>query len=447
MPAKRLSYNPPMTPCDLLIHCRWCIPVEPAGAPLDYAAIAVAGGRIAAVGPRADVEAAWSAATTVDLARHAVIPGLVNAHTHAAMTLLRGAAEDLPLQEWLSGVIWPLEAAHLSREYVRTGTGLAIAEMLSRGITTFADMYYFPDEVARCATRAGMRVEVAFPVIDFGNLWSRDADEALHKGMALYDEYRDDPLVNIAFGPHAAYTVSRPALEKTAMYADELGLPVHTHLHENPAEVAEASARVGMSWIYYLHELGLLSPSLQAVHMTQLTDHELDLVAEHNVNVIHCPHSNLKLASGICPVARLHQAGVNVALGTDGAASNNTLDLLLDARLAALLIKQTSGDTTLGNAEHMLYMATLGGARALGLDSETGSLAPGKLADIVAFDLGAAQFAPMRNPVATLIHGAPAGAVSHVWVGGRCLYENGAFATLDVEALAARAEQWRSLDQ
>lgn len=440
-----VAYNPPMTPCDFLILCRWCLPVVPSATPIDHAAVAVTGERISAVGPKADIEAAFSARTVVDLDRHAVIPGLVNAHGHAAMTLLRGAAEDLPLQEWLSEVVWPLEATHLSREFVRAGTELALAEMLSRGITTFADMYYYPDEVAACASRAGMRAEVAFPVVDFPNAWSRSADEALHKGMALHDDYKGDPRINMVFGPHAAYTVSRGALEKTVMYAEELNRPVQTHLHENAAEVAEARSRVGQSWIYYLHDLGLLSPSLQAVHMTQLTDHELDLVALHNVNVIHCPHSNLKLASGICPVGRLSNAGVNVALGTDGAASNNTQDLLAEARLASLLIKQTGGDTTLGDAPGMLQMATLGGARALGLDEETGSLEPGKLADIVAFDLGAPRFAPVRDPVATLIHGAPAGAVTHVWVGGRCLYEDGGFTTLDIDAVGARAERWRDI--
>ena len=437
-----LAYNPPMNPCDLLIRCRWCIPVAPSPAVIDNGAIAVSGEKILAVGTRSEVEAAFAPEAVLNLDRHALIPGLVNAHGHAAMTLLRGAAEDLPLQRWLEEVIWPLEEAHLSRDYVRTGTELAIAEMIAMGITTFADMYYYPDVVAQCASRAGMRAEVAFPVLDFANAWSRNAEEALHRGMALHDEYRGDPLVNLVFGPHSAYTVSGPALEKVRTYSEELNRPVQIHLHENAAEVAEARNRVGQSWVYRLHDLGLLSPALQAVHMTQLTGHELDLVAEHNVNVIHCPHSNLKLASGICPVGRLADAGVNVALGTDGAASNNALDLLAEARLAALLVKQTGGDSTRANAPGMLRMATLGGARALGLDERTGSLEPGKLADMVAFDLGAPRFAPVRDPVATLVHGAPAGAVSHVWVGGRCLYDDGIFTTLDIDAVGARAERW-----
>ncbi len=433
------------TPCDLLIRCRWCLPIVPANTTIEWAAIAVVGNRIAAVGPRASVEAAFVSAKTLDLDRHVVIPGLVNAHGHAAMTLLRGTAEDLALQQWLNQAVWPLEAAHVSREFVRIGTDLAMLEMLAAGITTFTDMYYFPDEVARGAAKAGVRAVIAFPIIDFPNVWSDSASDGLHKGLKLHDEYRDNNLVKAIFGPHAAYSVSRGVLEQVRTFAEELSLPVHIHLHENVGEVAEAHARVGKSWLYHLDDLGLLSPSLQAVHMTQLSGEELALVAKHNVNIIHCPHSNLKLASGICPVERLVEAGVNIALGTDGAASNNTLDLLAEARLAALLIKQTSGDATLGNAESMLRMATLGGARVLGLDDKIGSLEPDKLADMVAFDLGAARFAPVRNPGAALVHGNPSGAVSHVWVGGRRLYENGAFTSLDADAIVARANGFREI--
>ena len=436
-----MTNNSSAKPCDLLIRCRWCIPVAPANTLIEQAAIAIAGDRIAAIGPRARVETDFNPNKTLDLGRHAVIPGLINAHGHAAMTLLRGRAEDLPLQQWLNDVIWPLEAANVSRQFVRAGTELAILEMLGNGITTFADMYFFPDEVARCASRTGMRTVVAFPVIDFPNVWSRDANDGLHKGLALHDEYRGDGLVNVIFGPHAPYSVHRDALERVRTFAEELNLPIQTHLHESADELAEARARVGKSWVYYLDDLGLLSPSLQAVHMTQLTDIEIALIAEHKVNVIHCPHSNLKLASGICPLSQLLDAGINVALGTDGAASNNALDLFAEARLAALLAKQSSGDTTRGDAAGMLEMATLGGARVLGLDDETGSLEVGKLADVVAIDLGAPRFAPVHDPVATLVHGAPSGAVSHVWVGGRCLYEAGTFTTLDPAGIATRARE------
>ena len=415
--------------------------------PFENGALAVQGGRIAALGPAAEVAAAFAAKEEIRLPRHALLPGLVNAHGHAAMVLLRGAAEDLPLQAWLQDAIWPLEKAAASEEFVRLGTELALAEMLANGITTFSDMYYFPEQAAQCAARAGMRAQVAFPVIQFPNAWSRDADHGIHRGMALHDEYRDDPLVRIAFGPHAAYSVDRPALEKVLMYSEELGLPVQIHLHENAAEVAEARQRVGCSWVEHLNRLGLLGPSLQAVHMTQLSDAEIALVAERRVQVIHCPHSNLKLACGACPVQRLADAGANIALGTDGAASNNSLDLFAEARLAALLAKHCTGDPTSGAAPDVLRMATLGGATALGLDGEIGSLEPGKLADLTAVHLGGLGFAPVRDPVAALLHGAAGAAVSHVWVAGRCLYREGAFSTLDPADLLARAERWRELRQ
>ena len=418
-----------------------------ASQPFENGAVAVQGGRIAAVGPADELAAAFAAKEEIRLSRHALLPGLVNAHGHAAMVLLRGAAEDLPLQVWLNQAIWPLEKAAVSEEFVRLGTELALAEMLANGITTFSDMYYFPEQAARCAAQAGMRAQIAFPVIQFPNAWSRDADDGIHRGMALHDEYRDDPLVRIAFGPHAPYSAPRPALEKVLMYSEELGLPVQIHLHENAAEVAEAQQRVGCSWVEHLGQLGLLGPSLQAVHMTQLSEAEIELVAERQVQVIHCPHSNLKLASGACPVQRLADAGANIALGTDGAASNNSLDLFAEARLAALLAKHSTADPTSGAAPDMLRMATLGGAAALGLDGEIGSLEAGKLADLTAVDLGGLGFAPARDPVAALIHGASGAAVSHVWVAGRCLYREGAFSTLDSADLLARAERWREFRQ
>lgn len=432
-----------MTPCDLLIRCRWCIPMAAASPPFENGALAVQGGRIRAVGPAAEVAAAFAAKEEIRLPRHALLPGLVNAHGHAAMVLLRGAAEDLPLQAWLKDAIWPLEAAAVSDDFVRLGTELAMAEMLANGITACADMYYFPERVAQCAARVGMRAQVAFPVIQFPNVWSRDADHGMHRGMGLHDEYRDDPLVRIAFGPHAAYSVPRAALEKVLMYSQELDLPVQIHLHENAAEVAEARQRTGGSWLEHLDQLGLLGPSLQAVHMTQLSEAEIALVAERNVQVIHCPHSNLKLACGICPVQQLAEAGANIALGTDGAASNNSLDLFAEARQAALIAKQSTGDPSSGGALDLLRMATLGGAAALGLDEEIGSLEPGKLADLTAVDLGGLGFAPVQDPVAALMHGASGAAVSHVWVAGRCLYQEGAFSTLDLADLLARAERWK----
>lgn len=426
-----------MAPCELLIRSRWCLPIAPSPQPIEQGAVAVDGGRILAVGRAADLAEQFQPQQSIDLADHALLPGLVNAHCHAAMSLLRGAAEDLPLQAWLEEAIWPLERRLVSAEVVRIGTDLAIAEMLSRGVTCFADMYFFPEQAAERADKAGLRAQVAFPIIEVPNPWSGSLSECFQKGLELHDAYRDDGRIRIALGPHSAYAASAAALEKAQTYADEIERPIQMHLHENAAEVEDAIRRNGRSWILHLQEIGLLTPSLQAVHMTQLREEEIALVAEHGVKVVHCPHSNLKLASGICPLPSLRQAGVDLALGTDGAASNNALDIFAEARLAALLAKQLSGAGE-GAAADMLRMATLDGAKALGLEGEIGSLEPGKQADIIAVDLGGPSFMPVRDPAAALLHGPAGGAVSHVWVAGRRLYAEGEWNSIDMVDLRRR---------
>ena len=432
-----------MAPCELLIRSRWCLPIAPSPQPIEQGAVAVDGGRILAVGRAADLAKQFQPQQSIDLADHVLLPGLVNAHCHAAMSLLRGAAEDLPLQAWLEEAIWPLERRLVSAEVVRIGTDLAIAEMLSRGVTCFADMYFFPEQAAERADKAGLRAQVAFPIIEVPNPWSGSLSECFQKGLELHDAYRDDGRIRIALGPHSAYAASAAALEKAQTYADEIERPIQMHLHENAAEVEDAIRRNGRSWILHLQEIGLLTPSLQAVHMTQLREEEIALVAEHGVKVVHCPHSNLKLASGICPVPSLRQAGVDLALGTDGAASNNTLDIFAEARLAALLAKQLGGVGE-GAAADMLRMATLDGAKALGLEGEIGSLEPGKQADIIAVDLGGPSFMPVRDPAAALLHGPAGGAVSHVWVAGRRLYAKGEWDSIDMADLRGRVQHFNT---
>ncbi|MEQ8859234.1 MAG: TRZ/ATZ family hydrolase [Pseudomonadales bacterium] len=430
------------TDCELIIDARWVLTIAPAHEVLEEASVVVDGGRIRAVGPREAIHTAWSGAASVKLPDHALLPGLVNAHGHAAMTLLRGFAEDAPLDEWLSRHIWPLEARLVSEAFVRDGTRLAAAEMIRSGTTCFSDMYFFPEVTADVARNAGLRCQVAFPLIPFANAWSRDIGDAMHKGMALHDSYRGHPLVQVAFGPHAAYSVSRSDLEKIRTYSDELEAPVQIHLHETAHEVANARAEAGMSWIELLAEVGLLTPRLQAVHVTQAEDAEIALLADNQAQVVHCPHSNLKLASGICPVEKLLRAGVNVALGTDGAAANNTLDVLDEARLATLLAKITSGDARSLPESRALEMATLGGARALGLEAEIGSLEPGKQADLIAVDLSAGRFQPVYDPTSTLIHCAAGSAVSHVWTAGRPLLFDGDLTTLEEGPVLQAAALW-----
>ncbi len=432
-----------MQQIDLIIHARWVIPVEPAGV-LEQHCVVVHEGRIVALLPSADVKTRYQAAETLHLIEHALIPGLINAHTHAAMSLLRGLADDLPLMEWLNRHIWPAESAWISHEFVHDGVELAIAEMLRGGTTCFNDMYFFPDETAHVAARCGMRANVGLIVLDFPTAWASNADDYLHKGIALYDALRDEPLLSASFAPHAPYTVSDAPLQKIVTYAEELNLQIHMHVHETADEVRQGLDKYGTRPLQRLKELGLLSPSLMAVHMTQLTDEEIAQVAQSGAHVLHCPESNLKLASGFCPVDKLIKAGVNVAIGTDGAASNNDLDMWSEMRSAALLAKGVSGDATSVPAAQALRMATINGARALGLEDKTGSLQPGKAADMTAVHLGAIETQPLYDPVSQLVYAAGRHQVTDVWVAGQRLLYDRNLTTLDEQAILARAKQWRA---
>jgi len=431
------------TSVDFLVAARWIVPVRPAGVILERHAIAVRDGRIADILPLEEARQRYPEAAVTELGEHVLFPGLVNAHTHAAMTLLRGLADDLPLMTWLKEHIWPAEGRWLGPDFVRDGTELAIAEMLRGGTTCFNDMYLFPDATARTASRLGMRACVGMVLFDFPTPWAADAAEYLRKGVEVRDAFRSDPLLSFTFGPHAPYTVSDDSFRKMLALANELEIRIHTHLHETAAEVEESVAQSGKRPFARFEELGLMSPDLMVAHMTQLTDEEIARSAEYGLSVLHCPESNLKLASGICPLPRLLQAGVNVALGTDGAASNNDLDMLGEMRTMALLAKGASGDATAVSAAHALEIATLGGARALGLDAEIGSLEPGKWADMVAVDLRAPATSPVYNPVSQLVYAAARDQVSHVWVAGRLKLDGGELRGIDADALMNKAAEWR----
>ncbi len=372
----------------------------------------------------------------------ALMPGLVNSHTHASMSLFRGLADDLPLMEWLTAHVWPAEARWVDPEFTVDGFRLAAVEMIRSGTTCLSDMYYFPDEIARCAQQLGLRSVVGLIVLDFPTVWARDADEYLHKALAVHDEIRELPLVTSALAPHAPYTVGDEPLRRIGMYSNELDLPVHMHVHETAAEVAEAQKQTGLRPLERLDQLELLNPNLIAVHMTELDEFEIERVAEAGVNVAHCPESNLKLGSGFCPVAALLDRGVNLCLGTDGAASNNDLDMLGEMRSAALLAKGASGNARACNARQAIEMATINGARALGLGDRIGSIEPGKFADLIALDLSAPNTQPLYDPVAQIVYAAASRQVSHVWIDGTlqlCAHE---FCHIDVDEVLARTAAW-----
>jgi len=429
-------------PADLLLLPQWVVPVEPAGVLADHA-VAVQDGRILDVLTADAAQARYAAAQTLSLPGQALIPGLVNLHGHAAMSLLRGFADDLPLMDWLKGRIWPAENRHVSEAFVRDGTLLAAAEMLAGGITTCNDMYFFPRAASEAFLQAGMRATLGMIVLEFPSAYASDADDYLSKGLALRDELKDEPLLGFTFAPHAPYTISDASFGRISTLAEQLGVPIHTHIHETADEIQDSLKQYGMRPLERLARLGLLGPNFIGVHAVHVNDAEIDLLAQHGCHVAHCPSSNLKLASGLAPVVELMRAGVNVGIGTDGAASNNRLDLFAEMRLAALLAKGVSGDAAVLPAAAALKMATLDAARALNLDDRIGSIAPGKRADLVAVDLRDLSCQPVFDPVSHLVYVAGREHVTHVWVDGTLKLDNRRLVDLDPDDLTARAAYWR----
>ena len=433
-----------MEAIDLLIDARWIIPVSPAGRVLEEHSVAVRDGRILAVLPTAEAHAAYLAAEQVALPRHALIPGLVNLHTHAAMALMRGLADDLPLMQWLRDRIWPAEVRHVSAQFVHDGTLLACAEMLRGGITCFNDMYLFPGEAARAALAMGMRAALGLVVIDTPTAYAADADDYVAKGLALRDELREHPLLSFCMAPHAPYTVSDRTFARLITLAEELDLPVHMHVHETKDEIAQSIAQHGVRPLERLQRLGLVGPNLIAVHAIHLSPEEIALLAHNGCSVAHCPSSNLKFANGFARVADMLAEGVNVGLGTDGSASNNRLDLFQEMRLAALLAKAVSDDAGALPAQRALAMATLDGARALRLDHAIGSIESGKFADLTAVEFNLPDMLPCYDPISHLVYSAGRENVSHVWVGGRLLVENRVLANMQKNDLENVVVLWQN---
>lgn len=429
---------------DLVIDAGWVIPVEPAGAVLEDHSAVVHAGRIVAVQPRNEVAQAFDAVRRVSLPHHVLIPGLVNLHTHAAMTLLRGLADDRPLMTWLTEYIWPAELRHVSPEFVYDGTLLGCAEMLRGGVTCANDMYFFPEAAAQAFLDAGMRASVGLIAIEFPSAYASDADDYLAKGLAARDRLRDHERLSFCMAPHAPYTVSDRALSRIATLAEELDLPVHIHLHETADEVRNGIQSHGVRPIERLAALGLVTERLIGVHAVHLTPTEIALLARQGASIAHCPSSNLKLASGFAPVATLLAHGVNVGLGTDGAASNNRLDLLQEMRTAALIAKAVAGNAAAMPAGEALRCATLGGARALGLDQLIGSIVPGKAADLCAVSLGNPETQPCYDPMSQLVYACGREHVTHVWVGGTPVVEDRALVGLDPRELEKRARLWQT---
>jgi 5-methylthioadenosine/S-adenosylhomocysteine deaminase len=432
-----------MDTIDLILTPKWLVPVVPKETCLQDHSVIVNQSRIIDILPTAAISNRYIANKHIKLENHALIPGLINTHTHAAMSLMRGLADDKPLMDWLNNYIWPTEQKWVNPQFIEDGVELAIAEMLLGGTTCFNDMYFFPDVMARTADRLGMRAVTGLIVLDFPTPWATNADEYLDKGMALFDELRHVELVTAALAPHAPYTVSCQPLEKVRMLSDELDLPVHIHLHETENEIRHSMENFGKRPIERLQDINLLGPNLLAVHLVHMLDDEIDLLAKHGVNAVHCPQSNMKLANGFCPLPGLLDKGINVSIGTDGAASNNDLDMMEEMRSTALLAKAVSHDPQYLPAHQALEMATLSGAKALGLAEVTGSLEVGKWADMTAIDLSHPACQPVYDPISQIIYAATRQQVSDVWVAGNQLVEKHQLTQLDLGNCLLRARSWQ----
>ncbi|HIF54482.1 MAG TPA: TRZ/ATZ family hydrolase [Methylococcaceae bacterium] len=432
-----------MMKVELLIHARWIIPVEPQSVTYENHALVINKGRIIDLLPSPEAEQKYQANTVEQRDNHALIPGLINSHTHASMSLMRGIADDLPLQDWLQNHIWPLEKKWVSEAFVKDGTDLAIAEMIRGGTTCFNDMYFFPEITAQRVIQQGIRASIGLILIEFPSAWAENSEAYLHKGQALYQQLREQTLITTPFAPHAPYTVTDDSLIKMHQLAKLHRLPIHMHVHETAHEVQEQQQKTGQTPLQRLHHLGLLSPDFIAVHMTQLTDEDITLLAETGTHIVHCPESNLKLASGFCPVAKCLDAGINVAIGTDGAASNNDLDMLGEMRTAALLAKGIAGNPSVVPATTALEMATINGAKALGIDHETGSLSISKAADVTAIDLSQLETQPVYEAISQIVYAASRQQVSDVWVAGKQLLKQGQLTLMDTAELKANISEWQ----
>ena len=432
-----------ITAADTRINARWLIPVEPFGVVLEHQAVILQGSRILAIVPQAEADQSYRTRETLDLNQHVVLPGLVNLHGHTAMSLFRGLADDLPLMTWLNDHIWPAEGKFVSEQFVADGTRLAMAEMLRTGTTTFSDMYFFPEVTAQAAHDTGMRAQICFPLMDMPTVWGSGPEEYLRKGADLIEQWQRDDYIMPAIGPHAPYTVSDGPLGAAVELAQQTGAAIQLHLHETAFEVAEAVKASGQRPLARMADLGVLGANTQCVHMTQIDESDLAHLKMTSAHVVHCPESNLKLASGFCPVQKLLDHDINVTIGTDGAASNNDLDLFGELKTAAMVAKAVAGDAAALSAHKALEMATLSGARALGRDQDIGSLVAGKLADLIAVDLSDPYLQPVYDPASHLVYSNHGRAVSHSWIHGVPQLQDGRLTRIDVPDLVLRVNEWR----
>lgn len=427
---------------DCIVHAEHILTMDKDLTVIHDGGVAVDKGKILAVGLYAGIAAEYESAVIVGGRARVIIPGLINTHTHAAMVSFRGLADDLPLKVWLEKHIWPAETRWLGPEFISDAIELACLEMLKAGVTTYSDMYFFGDSAGKATKRLGMRAVLGSGILDFPTAAAKTADEYLEKAEAFSLDWRGDELITTSIAPHALYTCSKETLKKAKALSEKLSLPMHIHLSETEWEVKEIISRHGKRPVEYLEDIGFLDDSVLAAHCVWVDDREIDLLAERRTGVSHCIESNLKLASGIAPVVRMLNSGVKVTFGTDGAASNNDLNIISEMSTAAKVHKAVSGDTTALDSRTALLMATRWGAEAIGLGSITGSLEPGKYADLVVINLDKPHLTPVYDIYSHITYSAMASDVETVIVNGRVVLNDRELKTGDEDSILRRARAW-----
>jgi len=432
-----------MEKVDQLIHAKWIITCENKHQVLENHTLAIKGEKIHDLLPSKQAKEKYQAQKEEHFDQHAIMPGFINSHTHIAMNVFRGLADDLELMDWLNNYIWPAEGKWVSNELVYDASLLAIAEMIRSGTTCFNDMYFFLGATAKAAELAGIRANIGMTIIGVPTAWAKTIDEYFAKGLEFYEQYKNNPLITPTMAPHSTYTVELKDLIKAKDIADKYKLKMNIHLQEAPSEIEQSMAKYHKRPLERLYEAGLVSRDLIAVHMTQLNDADFDILQKTQPSIVHCPESNMKLVSGSCPVEKLRKKGINVSLGTDGAASNNDLDMITEMRSAAFLGKVTANDPKALSAENTLKLATINGAKTLGLDHLIGSLHPGKEADFIAINLEQIETQPLYHPISQVVYAASRNQVSDVWVKGKKLLKNRELTTLNEKELLNKAQYWR----
>lgn len=428
---------------DFIVTARWIIPIEPRFKIIQDGALAVQSGRIVAIGAENEVLRDFSSKNLTRRPDHILMPGLINAHTHSPMALLRGFADDYPLMQWLENYIWPVEKTLMGRDFIYDGTQLAIAEMLKGGTTCFNENYFFAEVIAEATQDCHMRAVIGEAIIDFPSPYAHSLTEYLTKTENIWRAWNHHPLINIAIAPHAPYSVSDESFIAIKKLAEKTGMMIHLHLQETFEEVENSLKHYGKRPLERLKSLGITEHHLQCAHMVSVNEKDLEFLQTINAHVLHCPESNMKLASGFAPVNSMLRHGINVGIGTDGAASNNDLDMFSELRVAAQLAKAVAKDPTAFSAEQALYAATMGGARALRLEQEIGSLTVGKQADFIAIHMAECNTQPLYHPLSHLVYATHSRQVSDAWVAGKALLQNGQLTLLDEAMIKAKANQWQ----